>query len=429
MKKKRSNKKVIIIAISLVVAIGVIVGIIINNAGDKPVPVTFAKAELRTITQVVSATGKIQAETKVKIAPEVSGEIVNLPIKEGDTVKKGRLLARINPAIIETQLEQQKAYVSASKADIGSIQASLDNLKTELDRTKELYEKKFVSKQDLDRAQASYDGTLANYTASVARYNSSQASLKETQEQANKTSIYAPIDGIVTSLLVEAGERVVGTNMMSGTEMLTVSDLNVMNAEVDVDENDIVLVKLGDTATIEIDALPDKVYKGYVIEVGHSASGGASATSASTQTTTFSVKIRLLDQEAKLRPGMSCNVDIQTAKHINVVSVPLQAITSRDGEMSAEFNIPTDNDDGIEKVVSDKGHNTEKEAPKTIVFVRSNGVAATKEVKIGISDMGFVEILSGLREGDEVVSGSYQAISKLLAVGTKITEDKGFVKK
>ena len=425
MKKKRSNKKAIIITTSAVILIGIIVATAVSQSKERPIPVTFSTVEKRTIIQTVSATGKIQPETRVKITSEVSGEIVNLTVKEGDTVAKNMLLARINPAVIETQLTQQQAMVSASKADISQIKAQLDNLEIELKRAKELYEKQYVSKQELDKAQSAFDAIVASYNAALARSQSTAATLKQVKEEARKTTIFSPIDGVVTSLLVEKGEKVVGTNFMSGTEMLTVSDLTVMNAVVDVDENDIVLVKVGDTAMIEIDALSEKIYKGVVIEVGHSASGEIAGISTG-QTTTFSVKIRLIDSENRLKPGMSCNVEIQTARNENTLSVPLQAVTSRDNAKEDAKEIANENEAESPENKEQQSRNRafERVAPRTIVFVKDGEFVRQREVRIGISDMGFVEITSGLNGGEEVVSGSYQAISRLLSDGSKVKEDK-----
>ena len=419
MKKQRSNKKAIIITIFAVVLIAIIVGITLNNKDERPIEVTFGKVEKRTIIQTVSATGKIQPETKVKISPEVSGEIVQLAVKEGDTVNKGMLLTKINPAIIETQLEQYKAMVNASKESVTSMKIQLNNLEIELNRAKELYSKNVISKQELDKAQTTFDATSANYKAEIARTESSEASLKQIQTEARKTTILAPIDGIVTSLLVEKGERVVGTNMMSGTEMMTVSDLSVMNAEVDVDENDIVSVKIGDTALVEIDAITNKIFKGVVVEVGHSASKN-SITTTTNQTTTFGVKIRLIEIEGELRPGMSCNVEIQTETKSNVLSVPLQSVTSREGELQSDTLASfSDNDYKVEEEKKIVGTKT----PKTIIFIKDGEKAKIREVEIGISNIGFVEILSGLKEGEIIISGSYQAVSKLLSDGSKIKEE------
>jgi HlyD family secretion protein len=416
MKKKHSTKRAIIIVVLAIIVVSIIVAIFLGNE-EKPINVTFGKVERRTIIQTVSATGTIQPETAVKVAPEVSGEIVKLAIQEGDTVHKNQLLVQINPATIESQLEQYRAMVASSKSYAQQVKAQVDNLLIELNRTKDLYGKKFASKQDLDNAQANYDATLANYESALAQIKSSEANLKQIETEARKTTVNAPIDGVVTSLLVEAGERVVGTSMMAGTEMLTVSDLNVMNAQVDVDENDITLVKLGDTANVEIDAIPNKIYRGVVIEVGHSASSGTS-TSAATTTTTFSVKIRLIDSEPLLRPGMSCNVEIHTAKHTDVLSVPLQAVTSREGELQ-QNDVLQNEEPGTHKVEQKKVE-VSTITPTTIVWVPDGNKAKSKIVKIGISDMGYIEILEGLSDGEQIISGNYQAVSKLLTDGATI---------
>ena len=427
MKKQRSNKKAIIITIAAVGVIAMIIAAMFSNKSDKPIEVSFGKVERRTIIQTVSATGKIQPETKVKISPEVSGEIVQLNVKEGDAVGKGHLLAKINPAIIETQLEQYRAMRNAAKESVVSIKVQLDNSEIELNRAKELYSKNVISKQELDKAQSNYDVTNANYNGQLAQLENAIATLKQIETEARKTTIFAPIDGIVTSLLVEKGERVVGTNMMSGTEMMTVSDLGVMNAEVDVDENDIVLVKIGDTANIEIDAVPNKVFKGIVIEVGHSAANNTGM-SATNQTTTFGVKIRLIDATFDLRPGMSCNVEIETKICNNVLAVPLQSVTTREVELKSDIIATDDENEKLENTHKEKPSFGNK-TPKTIIFVKDGDKAKQKEIEIGISNIGYIEIISGLEEGEVVVTGSYQAVSKLLSDGSKIKEEVIVAKK
>ena len=407
-RKKRSYKRAIITSLVAIAIIIIILVIVFKDASNQPIPVTLTKVSRRTIIQTVSATGKIQPETKVAISPETSGEIIYLGVKEGDTVTSKTLLARINPDIIETQLEQYKSMVDAAKQDIESAKAQVINYTNNLSRTKELYEKKFASKQELDLIQSQYDAAVAANSAAVARYESSKASLKQIEKTAQRTTVYSPLDGIVTSLNVEKGERVVGTNMMAGTAMMTISDLSVMNAEVSVDENDIVLVKIGDTASIEIDAISGKIYKGVVVEVGHSAL--SSSTVSQDQTTNFSVKIRILDKEARLRPGMSCNVDIHTDVRHDVLSVPLQSVTTR--EKSLESTAP-EMQVGIEKIEK-KSDTLGINTPKVSVFVKNGNIVNLIDVEIGISDRGFIEIISGLKEGEEVVSGSYQAISRLL---------------
>jgi HlyD family secretion protein len=417
MKKKRSNKKAIIVTISAVALVAIIVIAFFGNSKEKPISVNISQVERKTITQIVSATGTIQPETQVKISPEVSGEVVNLPVKEGDFVEKGLLLARINPAVLESQLEQYKASVNVSREDVKASKVQSENLAVELKRAKELYDKKFISKQELDQAQTSYDATYASYLGAEARLKASEASLKQVQEEFQKTSIFAPIDGVVTSLLIEKNERVVGTNMMTGTEMMTVSDLAVMNAMVDVDENDIILVKVGDTATIEVDAILEKTYKGVVVEVGHSAKAATAV--GTNQTISFTVKIRLIDAELKLRPGMSCNVEIQTEKKENVLAVPLQAVTSRENKLQTDVK-------NTQRGEISKQENSQNplNKPTTMVFLAKGDKAETRNVEVGISDMGFIEIISGLKEGEKIVSGSYQAVSKLLENGSKIQEEK-----
>ncbi len=403
----------------------IILGItIFKQSENQPIPVTFSKVERRTITQIVSATGKIQPEVKVNISPETSGEIIYLGVKEGDTVNTQTLLARINPDIIETQLEQFSALVEAAKQEIASSKTSVDNALLELNRTKDLYSKKFSSQQELDQMQSKYDMAVASYNATSARFQSTLANYHEVQKNAQRLRIYSPLSGVVTSLNVELGEKVVGTNLMAGTGMMTISDLDVMNAEVEVAENDIILVNIGDTASIEIDALPDKIYKGVVVEVGHSAISAANT--VQDQTTNFSVKIRLIDKEIKLRPGMSCNVEIYTEVHQNVLSVPLPAVTTRDKPLETSVN---DAERGsVQKLENNKAA-VDIKKPQTCVFIKDNNKAKLVNVEIGISDRGYVEILSGLKEKEQIISGSYQAVSKLLQDGALVTEEKTGVPK
>ncbi|MFP4529146.1 MAG: efflux RND transporter periplasmic adaptor subunit, partial [Candidatus Kapaibacterium sp.] len=268
MAKKKSKKRTIIIIAALAVVLVVVVGLFMSGRADEAIAVTTTKVERRTITQTVSAIGKIQPETEVKISSETSGEIVFLSVEEGDTVKKGQLLARIKPDIIETQLEQQSAAVEASRMEIETRKAEMEKAKTELSRIRELFEKEFASKKELEMAQAAYDQAVAGYKAALARLEQAQASFRQVKRSAERTTITSPMNGIITSLSVEEGENVVGTAQMAGTEMMRVSDLSVMNAVVEVDENDIVKVNLGDTSRVEIDALPENIYKGVVIEIG-----------------------------------------------------------------------------------------------------------------------------------------------------------------
>lgn len=408
MAKKTSKGKIIffILLIVSVVAAGLY---IFTKDKTQAITVRTQKVEKNTITQKVNAIGKLKPETEVKISSEASGEIISLPVMEGDTVKKGQLLARIKPDIIETQLQQYQAALDASKTDIDYQKSSLERSEYEFERIRDLYKDEYVSKQDLDRAKTNLDQTRSQYQNALARYEQAKASLKQIQRNASRTTIKSPIDGIVTALNVESGEKVLGTVQNMGTEMMIISDLSVMNTNVDVDENDIVLISLGDTSNIEIDAFPDKVFKGVVQEIGHSAK--LSAQSSQDQVTNFEVKIRLLDLDPKMRPGMSCNVDIETETRSDVVAVPLQSVTVR-------VNKGGDEEASKIRKVSDEPKNEPK--PQTVVFVLEGDKVKTVNVETGISDQGFIELTSGLESGTEIVSGSFTAISKELYDGAKI---------
>ena len=411
MAKRKNNKKGVIIGI--IIAILAIIGIliIVFNRGEQAIAVTVSEVTQRTITQTVSAVGKIEPETEVKISSQTSGEVIFLGVKEGDTVKARQLLARINPDIVETQLEQVKASVEAAKIDIDARTAEKERATNDFYRAKELFEKKFISKQEFDNAKAAYDMALSSYKAALSRYEQAKATLRQYERAMARTSIYSPINGVVTSLSVELGEKVVGTEMMMGTEMMRVADLNVMNAVVDVDENDIVFVKRGDTAYVEVDAIPNQKFKGVVIEIGHSAK--VSQLGTQNEVTNFSVKIRLIDRDPRFRPGMSCNVEIMTETRENVLSVPLQAVTIRDYGQNIESNYNN----------SDNDTKTTRYRPPQVVFVLEGNKAKMKTVETGISDKGYIEIISGLKLGEKVISGSYQAVSKQLNDGSNVKVD------
>ncbi|MFP4542714.1 MAG: efflux RND transporter periplasmic adaptor subunit [Candidatus Kapaibacterium sp.] len=419
MAKRRSTKKTwIIITILAAVAIAAI-AIFIGKKGPAEISVKIEEAQLRTITQTVSAIGKIQPETEVKISSETSGEIIYLGVNEGDTVKAGELLVRIKPDIVETQLEQMKSAADAAEMEINIRKAEMERTKKELERTTSLYEKEFISQQEFDSAQAAYQAAQAAYQAALSRYEQAKASFRQVKRSAERTTIHAPIDGIVTLLAVEKGEKVVGTEMMQGTEIMRVSDLSVMNAVVDVDENDIVMVTLGDTTLVEIDALGEAIYKGRVFEIGHSAK--TDQLGSQDQVTNFEVKIRLLSEEPKLRPGMSCNVEIQTETRQNVVAVPLMAVTVRDTTIDRNPDLNMDAGRGTKKIDDDV--KKMKDKPQPVVFIKDGNKARLVNVETGISDRGFIEIKNGLDEGQTVISGSFRAVSKQLYDGAPIQVD------
>ena len=418
MAKRKNNKKGIIIGITIAILALAGIALVIFGRGEQAIAVTVEEVSKRTITQTVSAVGKIQPETEVKISSQTSGEVIFLGVKEGERVKARQLLARINPDIVETQLEQVKASVEAAKIDIDARASEKERATNDFYRAKELFDKKFISKQEFDNYKASYDLAMSSYRAAMARYEQAKATLRQFERSLARTSIYSPIDGVVTSLSVELGEKVVGTEMMMGTEMMRISDLNVMNAAVDVDENDIVYVKLGDTAYVELDAIPDRKFKGVVLEISHSAK--VSSLGTQNEVTNFEVKIRLLEQDARFRPGMSCNVEIQTETRANVLSVPLQSVTIRDLGMNS-----FDEDEAG----PDEKQTQSKARPQQIVFILEGDKAKMRKVETGISDKGYIEIISGLSLGEKVISGSYQAVSKLLTDGAKVKVDTLFGKK
>ncbi len=422
MAKKRSKKPLIIILTLLAVIIAVIVFVMLNS-DDPAIKVTTSKVERKTITQNVSAIGKIVPETEVKISSETSGEIVFLGVNEGDTVRVGEILVRIKPDIVETQLEQYAAAKEASKLEIQSRKTEMVRTKAELERMKELHQKKFISDAEFDIAQAAYDQAVSSYESAQARYRQAQATYNQFERNFARTTIKSPIDGIITSLSVEEGEKVVGTAQMAGTEMMRVSDLSIMNAEVEVDENDIVIVSMGDTSSVEIDALPDKIYTGKVIEIGHSAI--VSALGSQDQVTNFKVTIRLLDEEPKLRPGMSCNAEIATETKYNVLSVPLQAVTIRDKDFDRSPDVNKDR--GMMRKEEDTD-NKKSNKPQSVVFIKDGDKAKMVKVETGVSDEGIIEITKGLKEKQTIISGSFQAVSKLLDDGSLVKVDSSYKK-
>lgn len=423
MAKKNNKKRNIIIGVCALLAVIAIAAVLFGRGKDNIVSVTTENVAKRTITQTVSAIGTIQPETEVKIAPETSGEISQLNVKEGDTVKAGQLLVRIKPDIVETQLEQVRYSTEAVKSNIPMNESNLAKAQADYNRAKELYGKKYISQQEFDVAKNALDAAKSSLENSKLSYKQAKASYNQTEKTAAKTYVHSPINGIVTQLNVEKGEKVVGTEMMAGTDMLVVSDLNVMNAEVEVDENDIVLVKIGDTATVEIDAFADQKFAGVVVEIGHSAI--QSSTGTQDQVTNFKVKVRILDVNNRFRPGMSCNVEISTERHENVLAVPLQSVTENTSTVKNSEESGGGFGPGKPTVVDEKKEKLAVEEPiSIIVYVVNGNKVKAKKVTTGLSDKGYIEITSGLSEGEEVVSGPYYAIKKELSDGAMVTKSK-----
>ena len=405
------NNKILKILLPIVIVL-IIFAIIGKKQGwfgkALTVKVAVENAEKRLLIETITANGKIQPEKEVKISPDVSGEIVALTIKEGDQVEKGQLLLRIKPDTYISQRDRSVAAISSARARLAQTEAQFIQAELSYKRNNQLFEEQTISKSESEQAQASYSVAKAEVDAARFSVISAEASLKEAEENLIKTSIYAPMSGTVSMLLVELGERVAGTNLMAGTELLRVADLSRMEAQVEVNENDIVKVHLGDTAIINVDAYLDQKFKGIVTEIANSAkTTGLSAD----QVTNFDVKIlvipesyqKLVDNGDKnpFRPGMSASVDIQTQLKIDIITVPIQSVTTRTDTTKTSVTL---SDEDI----------------RTIVFATDGKYALAKDVKTGIQDNNYIEIISGISVDDRVISAPFSAISKKLSDSTLI---------
>ncbi len=370
---------------------------LINN--DKGTIVSIDYSARSNIIETVSASGKIQPEVEIKISPDVSGEIVELPIKEGQEVIKGELLVRIKPDTYLSMLQRSEAALNSAKASLSMSKARLVESEANFKRNKTLFEKGAISASEFEQIESSYQVAKLNVESAQYAVSSAQASLNESQENLNKTNIYAPVNGTISSLNVELGERVVGTMQMAGTELMRLANLDQMEVAVEVNENDITRVNLGDSTLIEVDAFLGSQFNGVVSEIANSADVmGASAD----QVTNFEVKIRILDQ-AGFRPGMTATVEIQTSTEINALSVPIQAVTTR-------------------KDTADQGNTIE------CVFVLDNNRALLKQVETGIQDDRNIHILSGIQDSVVIISGPYSAVSKTLKDGMLVDAEEALGK-
>ena len=373
----------VVASISLVIIIAQKVGWI---SSEKPISVNTEKVERRNIIETVSASGKIQPETEVKISPDVSGEIVNLYVKEGDVVVKGDLLLKIKPDTYLSILERSRASLNTSKSSLAKAEAQLEESQSNFERNKTLYDKGTISKSEFEKIEASYKVAQLSVEDGEYMVSSAQASLREAQENLNKTNIYAPISGTISQLNVELGERVVGTAQMAGTELMRLANLQLMEVAVEVNENDINNVSLNDTAIVEVDAFLGQQYTGIVSEIANSANVvGVSAD----QVTNFEVKVRIID-EVSFRPGMTATVEIQTQRVNDVLSLPIQAVTTR-----------LDTTDNAEKI-------------ECVFAFQDNRKALQITVTTGIQDDEYIQIKSGLEEEQEIIIGPYNAVSRLL---------------
>ena len=434
-KQRRARRKKQIIYGSIALVALWIIASIIWNKREKPIPVTTETAIRKTIVQTVAATGKIQPEVEVKISPEVAGEIIELPVEDGMRVKKGVLLVKIKPDSYKALLEQQEAAISAAKAT--NLQQKATMMKTEHDfkRAEDLFNKKLISEQEYNAAEAAHDVAKNTYESSLHEIERAQAGSSQARDQLSKTTIYSPIDGTITILNSKLGERLVATGQFAGTEVMRVADLGHMEARVDVNENDVVNVKLGDKAEVKIDAYGDRKFNGTVYQIGNT--GKTTGAGTQEEVTNFEVKIRIEDHDVVLKPALSCTADIHTNEVKDVVAVPMQAVTIRTGESNLS---PEEIEKKKQKVTQrDKGDNNaefvneraEKAAQKEereklvkVVFLKNGNKARMVKVTTGISDDTYTEIKSGIQAGDEVISGSYSAISRKLKEGAKVALDK-----
>lgn len=412
----------VLILILVLLKKGNIVG---NN--DEGKEVEIAKVTASTIIETVSATGKIQPEIEVKIASMVSGEIIALNVKEGQVVKKGDLLVKINPDLYTSGLERSVANLAGTKAGLTQSDASFKEAKANYERNKTLYDKGVISKSDWDKAISAYEVAKATKQSAYFNVQSASASVTEARDNLGRTTIYSPADGTISVLNVELGERVLGTQQMAGTELLRVANLNNMEVEVDVNENDIVKIKIGDEANVEVDAYLKKKFKGIVTSISNSAS----TTLTSDQVTNFKVKVRILKDSyqdllegkpaaySPFRPGMTATVDIITTTKTNVLAVPISSVVVKsDTTAVKDFKV----EDPNEKKVAPKN-----DKKFECVFVKSGDKAKIRVIKTGIQDDTNIEVTSGLKAGDVVITGPYTTVSKDLNSGDKVKLKKAEV--
>jgi HlyD family secretion protein len=422
------SKKTIYLLIGGAIAIIALL-IVLSKTGvignkDKGKSVEIANVNATTIVETVSATGKIQPEIEVKIASMVSGEIISLPIKEGQVVKKGDLLVKINPDLYTSGLNRSVANLSGTKSGLTQADASFKEAKSNYDRNKTLFDKGIISKSDWDKSVASFEVAKASKQSAYFNVQSASATVNEARDNLGRTTIYAPADGTISVLNVELGERVLGTQQMAGTEILRVANLNNMEVEVDVNENDIVKIKVGNEAKVEVDAYLKKQFKGIVTSISNSAS----STLTADQVTNFKVKVRILKESyqdllegkpatySPFRPGMTATVDIITKTRANVLAVPISSVVVKSDTTAVKGFKVEDEDE-------------KKAAPKSekkleCVFVKVGDKAKIRIIKTGIQDDTNIEVLTGLKKGDVVITGPYSTVSKDLNSGDKVTTEK-----
>ncbi len=409
------------------------------GGGDNTLSVDAEDVERRTLTQVVTASGRIQPEVQVKISPDVSGEVIELRVREGDFVEQGDLLARLRPDVFEAQVERARANLAQNQATLAERRADLIRAESQLNRQRQLFEREAISESDLEESETNYEVAKARLEAAQFQVESARASLQEADEDLKQTSIFAPMSGTVSKLDIELGERVVGTAQQAGTEMMRIARLDQMELEIDVNENDVVNVAVGDTASIEVDAYPESTFRGVVTEIANTARVTSEGTQD--QVTNFPVKVRILDPHnrdsdgdpvspgeleaeegqlaepaaiANFRPGMTGTVDVFTETVADAISVPIQAVTVRD---FTQLDISSS-----DTAETQEQRRSGREDLRRVVFVIEDGKAQIREVRTGITDETHIHIRDGLAEGLRVITGPYSAVSRELAPDAPVKE-------
>jgi len=433
--QKRSRKKLFIALGIAVLILITVASVVVSRKRDKGVAVTTDKAFRKNVTQLVTATGKIQPEIEVPIAPEVSGEIIAIPVKEGQTVRKGDLLLKIKPDSYQAQVEAQQAALSAARSATVQHRAELAKADLDYKRAVNLFDQRLLSEADRNAAQTNFDIARAAVESSTFQAQQAEGALRQIRELLSKTAIYSPADGTVSTLPARVGQRVVGTSQFAGTDVMRIADLNNMEAVVNVNENDIVNVKVGDGAQINVDAYPDHPIRGIIREIASTA--GTRNAGTQEEVTNFEVKISIPDHTVVLRPGMSATADIETATVANAVVVPIQSVTVRSTESSLSpeerekqtaAEKARDGGDNRADVTNEtlekRKAREQREKLQRVVFVKVGDKVKMQKVDTGIADSTYIEIKKGLKAGDEVVSGSYTAISRKLKDGMKVQIEK-----
>lgn len=440
----KKTKWIVFSLLGLVILYGILkwTGVI---GKDEVIKVTAEKVTKRTIVETVNASGKVYPEIEVKLSPDISGEIVELNVAEGDSVKKGQVLARIYADIYATQRDQASAIVNQQQAQVANVSSTVEALRAQLDQAKksydmqkQLFDEKVISQSEFNNADAAYKTALANFNAAKqnirgtqAGVQSARAALSKANKDISRATLVSPMDGVVSLLNVKKGERVVGSSMMAGTDMMRIADLRKIEVRVDVGENDIPKIHLGDSATVEVDAYNNRKFKGVVTQIASSNTGASSlqTTTTGTDVTNYKVYIRLLPESysdlldpAKpksfpFRPGMSASADIETKTHENRLAVPINAVTTRDVNDSTGIEFEKSDE---EQNLIDRGSGETDELEEVVFVLQKDETVKKVKVRTDIQDINYIEILAGVNEGDEVITGPYEVVSKTLKPGDKV---------